>query len=181
MQWNSELIEKKTLDFQGDVVLGMKNAFKFNQAAINALNSLGGGGDMNGPTYRAQFDLLKYMFNKAIEKNPNTIDTSDSFYKRVENTFTRVKEFDKEGDGSASTRPQGDLPADDVIVYCNMDGVTELGKDASGRRKIRLPDTDIEVVFANTDKETEWDGCKPNSLGSTMVRRHHFPSPSRNI
>lgn len=152
----------------------MQNSFVYNQAGIDALNTLAQGQQDNA-TYTAQLDLLKYMFSGAIPSS-GVVSSSNTYYERISSVLNQVKTFDTNGDGSYTPRPEGDLPADEVIVYCDYSRfvTTEndwesAGCNASEYSSEYACDKDTGVAILIDDRYKE---CQENTFGVIQVRRH---------
>lgn len=88
----------------------MTNAFDLAEAASSAL------ADIDTETANeAQRDLLKYMFNRAVE-HPSSAPTH---FSKVVKTYRAILDFKKSENGNPQHKPEGGLPPDDVIVYCD--------------------------------------------------------------
>ena len=147
------------------MVNGMKDAFVYSQAAIDALNSLADTDPTHDPAYIAKLDLLQYLFLNTM-KHPPTVDGTDQVFQKVLDVFTQVQRFNHNGDGSYTVRPQGELPSDDVIVYCDYSRFQE-GRNCDGSLSSSMAcdrDTGLAV-----DMDADYTGCQAHSLYNGLV------------
>lgn len=152
------------------MVNGMKDAFVYSQAAIDALNSLADTDPTHDPAYIAKLDLLQYLFLNTM-KHPPTVDGTDQVFQKVLDVFTQVQRFNHNGDGSYTVRPQGELPSDDLIVYCDYSRFQE-GRACDGHRN---PSQACDRDTGSTvNMDIGYKGCKENSLFEEMVRPKCF-------
>lgn len=144
----------------------MRDAFAYNQAAVDTLNYLANTDPSNDPSYLAKIDLLQYMFKNTMS-NPPTVVESDAMFQHVLSVFTAVQLFNQKGDGTYSVRPQGTLPSDDVIVYCDYSRFQE-GRQCDNRvNSSTACDRDTGLTV---DMDKNYKGCKSHAMNIATVR-----------
>ncbi|OKL61805.1 hypothetical protein UA08_02872 [Talaromyces atroroseus] len=128
----------------------MQTAFRWNNAALDNLDALAAGGDPSDPEYAARLDLFQYIFSAGFDNGDATrrqINPDYSIFQQIQTVFEDITTFDKTGDGHPLPRPDGDLPVDDFIMYCNFDRL-ELGVSCDGNSDPDTAcDTDVDEDF----------------------------------
>jgi hypothetical protein len=159
-------IDKK-LDYQATIENGMRQAFIYNEAALDALNAIGSQSNVNDPIHIAQHDLFQYVFRVAMKDGK--IDPSYSKFKKVRSAFQAVKRFDKTGDGLSSPLAEDVPQADGLIVYCDWARFEE-GKSCSEKKHAGVAcDLDLQQDVAMGPL---YKSCKTGQTTAPMVRNY---------
>jgi hypothetical protein len=132
----------------------MENAFKWMQAAIDNLNNLAVGGDLDDPIHAARLDLFEYMFAAGFDDTYPTnrvVDSQSDVFRTIEDVFLQSLSFDKDGDYLPRSMPEwpARLPSDDFIMYCNYDRLT-VGERCDGMIDADMAcdlDTNTEMLY----------------------------------
>jgi hypothetical protein len=158
-------ITDKKLGYQATIENGMRQAFIYNEAALDALNAIGSQNNVNDSIHIAQHDLFQYLFRVAMKDGK--IDPSYSKFQRVRSAFQAVKTFDKTGDGLSSPLAE-EVPQDDgLIVYCDWARFEE-GKSCSGKENAGVAcDGDLQQDVAMGPL---YKSCKTGQTRAPMVR-----------
>lgn len=147
----------------------MRQAFIYNEAALDALKIIGSQNNVNEPVHVAQHDLFQYLFRVAMKDGK--IDPSYSKFKKVRSAFQDVKKFDKTGDGLSSPLAEDVPQADGLIVYCDWARFEE-GKSCSGKKDAKVAcDRDLQQDVAMGPL---YKSCKIGGKTAPIVRSHTF-------
>lgn len=147
----------------------MRQAFTYNEAALDALQAIASQNNVNEPAHVAQRDLFQYLFRVSMKNGK--IDPSYSKFKEVKSAFQAVKRFDKTGDGLSSPLAEDVPQTDGLIIYCDWARFDE-GKSCSGKKDAKVAcDRDLQQDVAMGPL---YSSCKKRGEQSPIVRSHTF-------
>ncbi|KKA18250.1 hypothetical protein T310_7796, partial [Rasamsonia emersonii CBS 393.64] len=162
------------------IVNGMKEAFNQAQLSLDIIDAI-----RAGTATQDQLDLMKLVFGVAM--NGDQLDESSLNTEHIINVFQQVRSFDKTGTGDPTPRPQGALPDDDVIIYCDYARYT-MGERCSGQKDPKVAcdhdlgrDMDMRQIdlrcksTLNTDKTEAWTVApRPGIVSQIQVCRWYL-------
>ncbi|CRG84227.1 hypothetical protein PISL3812_01541 [Talaromyces islandicus] len=156
-------------NYQTTIENGMKQAFIYNEAALEALNALSNQSNTDRATNVAQRDLFKYLFSVAMDNG--NIDPSYSKFKMLRSAFRAVKKFDRRGDGFSLPLTGNELlPTNDLIVYCDWSRFDE-GASCSGKKDPKVAcDRDLQQDVAMGQL---YKSCKTGQKEAPITFTHH--------
>lgn len=158
----------KTPDYRMTIENGMRQAFIYNKAAIDALDSMSKQNATDHATSVAQHDLFQYLFSVAMKDGK--VDPSYDKFKKVNSTFQAVKKFDDGNDGLSTPLDLTEY-FPDLMVYCDWSRFDE-GVSCAGKKDANIAcDQDLkqDVVMGPLYKS-----CKTGKQEAPMVRNFPF-------
>ena len=147
------------------IVEGMKSAFDLAQAGSDTLSALSSPSPRFDFTWRAQRDLLTYLFAEALQKinytdfsRVNYMPSSTMEWQKISHTFKQVLRYN-ENEGQPSPAPEDldSLGPQHLVLFCNFDRFIEV-KVPSQRRTDGLVWNTATSVFVQINDD--WRSCK---------------------